>query len=213
MPEEAGSKRPFSWWTELVATLLLGLAAVGAGWSAYQSALWNSESFFSVVRAGALFRQAGFFENKGYLLRVLDVGMFTTYAQAVSQHNAALAEFIMKRFRPPMKAAMDAWLATKPLRNPNAPPSPFAMKEYRLPEDEEAQRLNIEANRNLTNGKNFNRISDDYVLITVPFAIVSLFCGLSTKFPTRAMQIGIVAMALAFFIVAVATLASMPVTR
>jgi hypothetical protein len=213
MPEETGSKGAFSWWTELIATLLLGLAAVGAGWSAYQSALWNSESFFSIVRAGAMFRQAGLVQNKGYLLRVLDVGMFTAYAQAVSQKNTPLAEFILKRFRPPMKAAVDAWLATKPLQNPNAPSSPFAMTEYRLPEDEEAQQLTIKADRDLTNGKEYNRVSDDYVLITVPFAIVSLFCGLSTKFPTRGMQTAIVAMALAFFIGAVATLASMPVTR
>jgi hypothetical protein len=202
-----------AWWTELIATFLLGAAAVGAGWAAYQSALWNSDSLFTIDRSAVLRRKAGLMENKSFQLRMVDVGMFTSYVHALSQNDTAFAEFVRKRFRPPMKVAVEAWLATKPLRNPNAPPSPFAMKEYQLPEDDEAKRLNAEGEVVLAQARAQNRIADDYVLVTVPFAIVSLFSGLSTKFNSRGMRTAIVAMALAFFILAIVRLVAMPVSQ
>ena len=42
------------------------------------------------------------------------------------------ADFYAERFRGEFKPAFDAWLATKPLANPDAPPSPFEMAEYRV---------------------------------------------------------------------------------
>jgi hypothetical protein len=200
------------WWTELIATFLLGAAAVGAGWAAYQSALWNSDSLFTIDQSAVLRRKAGLMENRGYQMRMADLGMFTVYMQAVTQNNKELSLFVLKRFRPPMKVAVDAWLATDPLRNPDAPSSPFAMKAYHLPEDDEARQLHEQGEKVLAQARVQNRTADDYVLITVPFAVVSLFSGLSTKFSSRGIRMAIVAMALAFFIGAVIALASMPVS-
>lgn len=213
MPENSGDARSNIWWTEFVATLLLGLAAVGAGWAAYQSTLWDSDSLFAIDRSAALRRQAGLLDNSAHLLRIVDIGMFTTYMQAVTQGNKTLSEFVLKRFRPPMKAAVTAWLATDPVRNPNAPPSPFAMKEYHLTEEDQAQQLHDKGEQVLSQARHFDRVADDYVLVTVPFAIVSLFSGLSTKFAVRGIRFAIVIMAVAFFIAAVVRLAYLPVTR
>ncbi len=209
-PESAGGGR--LWRMELAATLLLGLAAVGAGWAAYQAALWGSNQTFSLDRANRIRRQATILQEKAYLLRVIDVGMFTTYAQAVSQNNEVLAKFLLDRFRPPMKVAVNAWLATRPLKNPDAPPSPFAMKEYRLPEEEEVRRLEQQAHQAVAEAQVQNRTSDNYVLMTVFFAIVSLFSGLSTKFWTPGIRAAIVVMAAAVFVGATVALVFMPVS-
>jgi hypothetical protein len=207
--EAAGGRM---WRTELIATLLLGLAAVGAGWAAYQAARWSSDQTFTLDRANQIRRKASVVQEKAYLLRVIDVGLFATFAQAVSENNRLLANFLLQRFRPPMKAAVDAWLATRPLKNPNAPPTPFVMREYRLPEDEEARKLEHQAHQLVVEAQRQDQNSDNYVLMTVPFAIVSLFSGLSTKFWTPGIRTAIVAMAAVVFLGAAVVVAFMPVS-
>ncbi len=200
-----------SWQTDFVATLLLGLSAVGAGWAAYQSATWNSEALFTLDRADVVRRQSALAENRGMLRRMLDVGLFTTYLEACNRHDDAFARFVFQRLRQPLQTATTAWLATKPLQNPEAPPSPFAMKEYHLPEDDEALRLDAEGAQTLVRARLENKRADQYVLVTVPFAVASLFAGLSAKFRPRGIQRAIVAMGLVAFAGAVVALMLLPV--
>lgn len=194
-----------------MATLLLGLAAVGAGWAAYQAARWSGEQAFALNHSIAFGRDAALMQNKANLYRVVDVGMFTMYLQAVSQNDEKLARFLLQRFRPPMKAATDAWLATNPFKNPHAPGTPFVMEQYRLPEDQQALLLNRKAEEQIERAQITNRRSDNYVLVTVPFAIVSLFSGISTKFSRAGIRTAIVAMAFVILVAAGVTLAFMPV--
>ena len=59
--------------------------------------------------------------------------------------NQELADFYENRFRPEFAVAFEAWLATDPRNNPDAPKSPFAMPEYTVSLAEEADRLEQEA--------------------------------------------------------------------
>jgi glucan phosphoethanolaminetransferase (alkaline phosphatase superfamily) len=86
------------------------------------------------------------------------------------------------------------------------------MKEYRLQEEADAQRLEEEADQILSAAQRENQISDNYVLVTVPFAIISLFCGLSTKFWVPGIRTAIVTMAFVVFVGAVFALFFMPVS-
>lgn len=203
--------RQKDWWIEFAATLLLGLAAVGAGWAAYQAARWSGEQLFALNRSTALGRNAAALQNKAYLLRVVDVGMFTMYLQAIAQNQKMAAQFLFERFRPPLKTATEAWLATNPLQNPKAPRTPFIMEQYRLPEDQQALRGEQQAEEQIKKAQVANERSDNYVLMTVPFAVVSLFSGISTKFLQAGMRTMIVIMAFVIFVVAAVTLAFMPV--
>lgn len=188
------------------------MAAVGAGWAAYQAARWSSRQTFTLDRAWRVRRDAATVENKAYLIRVIHVGLFANYVQAISQNNTAFANFLLKRFPPSLKTAVNAWLATRPLKNPDAPSSPFAMKEYQVPEDAEAKRLEEQGNQLTAEARHENEISDKYVLMTVFFAIVSLFSGLSTKFMTLGIRTAIVVMAFVVFCAAAVAMAFMPVS-
>jgi hypothetical protein len=200
------------WRTEFFATLLLGLAAVGAGWSAYQAARWSGNETLALDQANDVRREAALVQTRAYLIRVIHVGLFTQYLQAVSQHNTTLTNLLFERFPPPLKFAIKAWLATKPLKNPNAPPTPFSMHEYQIPEDAEARRLEEEARKIGSEARHDGETSENYILVTVPFAIVSLFSGLSTKFATPGIRTAIVAMAFIVSLVAAIALAFMPVS-
>jgi hypothetical protein len=85
------------------------------------------------------------------------------------------------------------------------------MKEYRLPEDEDARRLSQEGEQILSRSRQQNRIADKYVLATVPFAVASLFAGISTKFRSLGIRTAIVAMGTLSFVAAVVALAFLPV--
>jgi len=193
--------------------LLLGLAAVGAGWAAYQAARWSGQQAFALNNSIALGRNAAVLQNRAYLSRIVHVGLLTTYLQAVAEHKENLARFLLERFPPPLKEATEAWLATNPFQNPNAPRTPFAMKQYVLPEEQESTRFEQRANEQIKRAQITNTRSDNYVLITVPFAMASLFSGISSKFARAGVRTAIVLMASVIFIAAAVTLAFMPVAR
>ena len=72
--------------------------------------------------------------------------------------------------------------------NPDAPPSPFAMAEYRLAAEQETQELAALADRRGQQARDANQRGDDYVLLTVLFASVLFFSGISTKLTSPRLQ-------------------------
>jgi hypothetical protein len=91
-------------------------------------------------------------------------------------------KFYGSRFRPESRAAIAAWLKLDPLHNPNAPSSPFEMKEYRLGSSLDAKRAEGLAASAFERATSATRDSDQFLLLTVIFATVAFFGGMSTKF-------------------------------
>ena len=75
----------------------------------------------------------------------VDIAMFFQWANATAADDRELADFYTERFRAEFRPAFDAWLATDPLTNPSAPPTPFATDQYQLAARTEAERLDAEA--------------------------------------------------------------------
>jgi hypothetical protein len=202
--------RDWDWWTDVISALLLGLAAVASGWAAYQSALWGGEQTFALNESNSADREAATLETRSGQLRAMDLGVFIQYLQAFSRKDKQLADFLYQRFRPEMKPAVDAWLATRPLLNPEAPRSPFVMEEYHLHIDDEAREYDRSRLENLKAAQIADKNSDRYVLMTVPFAIVSLLSGMCTKFRLLRVRIAVLGLAFILFIVAAVILAFLP---
>ena len=119
-------------WVDFASVVLISAATVLTAWCGYEAARWTAiqsrlynESSAQRVAAAA---DSGRFNT----LEVIDVGMFLQYVGAIAAGRTDEEAFIYRRFRPEMKRAVDAWLATKPRTNPAAPSSPFAMPQYRL---------------------------------------------------------------------------------
>jgi hypothetical protein len=55
----------------------------------------------------------------------LDAITFIEYVKALNNNDEKLAQFFFERFREDFKPAVEAWLKTNPLENPDAPPTPF----------------------------------------------------------------------------------------
>ncbi|GAH45288.1 unnamed protein product [marine sediment metagenome] len=137
--------------------------------------------------------------------------MFVEWASAVSQEDQRLEDFLFERFPPELKRATDAWLTLEPETNPNAPPSPFAMPEYTLVQSEESEKLAIMADGFFEQATQANLTSDNYVLLTVIFASVLFFGGISGKFQSRTIDFAMLILAFVLFIGGVAVMLRYPV--
>lgn len=196
---------------EIISAILLSLATVGSAWCAYQSARWNGVQALSFSAANGARTESVRMSNQALQLTSIDIGMFTQLAAAYSEENEFLFNFIMDRFRPEMKPAVEAWIATEPLKNPDAPSSPFAMAEYTSAAQEEADRLLEIAEQRLREAEVANQNSDNYVLLTVMFASVLFFGGISTKFDMFKIRAALIAFAMLIYIAGLVILANYPI--
>ena len=131
------AQHPWEKWSELIVAVILGLATLGSAWSAYQSAVWGGIQSIRLAEATAAGGRAAEKAVYANQLRGVDLSLFQLYLRALSENNQWLADFLFQRFRPEFKVATETWLATRPLKNPSAPSSPFIMKEYSIAIDKE----------------------------------------------------------------------------
>jgi hypothetical protein len=166
---------------ETFATILLAVAAVATAWASYQAAQWRGEQASHSSKSTAARIQASSASTHAGQLATIDVAMFTQWIDATEAGKAQLADFYRARFREEFTPAFDAWLATKPLTNADAPPTPFAMPEYQLSDNKEAERLNSVAQAESAAASIAIDRSDNYMLAVVLFAVSLFFAGISTK--------------------------------
>jgi hypothetical protein len=166
---------------EVVATVLLGLAAVATAWSSYQASRWNGEQTKASSQTNAIRIEAARAQGLAEADRDIDVATFTQWVDAYAHDESVLAAFYIKRFRQEFKPAVTAWIATRPLKNPEAPLTPFAMPQYRLAAAGDAKRLDLEAKASAAIVQRNIQRASDYVLGVVLFAVSLFFAGMSTK--------------------------------
>jgi len=195
---------------EVVATVLLALATFATAWSAYQAREWTGQQALSTSRATAM-RLA---ENRQSALAnrqvQIDVATFIQWLDAHANHDPRLAGFYRSRFRPEFQPAFEAWLATRPFQDRAAPPTPFAMPQYRLRASVEADRLETSAAAASEGAKEANQRADNYMLAVVLLAAALFFAGMSTKMRVPGVRIAILAMGGVLFLGTVIWLATFP---
>jgi hypothetical protein len=179
---------------EVVATILLALAAVATAWSGYQATRWNGEQAKASSRTNAIRIDAARAQGLAQAQTQVDVATFIQWVDAYAKKDTTLQDFYFKRFRVEFKPAVLAWVATKPLKNPNAPLTPFAMPQYKLAATAEAERLDTVAEVSAAQVRRNIQRSSNYVLGVVLFSIALFFAGTSTKLNDprlRAVAVGV----------------------
>jgi len=212
--EISGAEKDFlDSWLELIVAIVLGLATLGSAWSAYQSGLWNGIQTFRLAESTAAGRRAGEKAVYANQLRGVDLILFQAYIRALTENNSRLAEFLFQRFRPEFKVATEAWLKTRPLKNPSAPSSPFIMKEYSLAVEKEMQQARQEEATKFTEAMKVNEISDTYLLLTVLFSVALFLGGITAAFQTRKIRGAVLALSVITMASAAIFLAFLPLAK
>jgi hypothetical protein len=199
-------------WQELLATVLLVLAALATSWSSYQATRWNGEQAAAAGRTNAIRIDASRAQGLAEAQSQIDVATFIAWADADQRGQRALAAFYVDRFRDEFRAAFDAWRATNPLTDPASPPTPFAMEEYQLASRTQAMQLDDQAEASADEIRRNIQRSSNYVLTVVLYAIVLFFAGMSTRVSTRRLRWVLTLAGCLVFAGAIAWIATFPVS-
>jgi hypothetical protein len=196
---------------ELAATVLLAMAAVATAWSSYQSSRWHGQQ--AKAQSASIAARVESTRADGVANRQvqIDVALFTQWVDAYARDESELADFYRRRFREEFTPAFDAWIASKPLRNPDAPLSPFVLPEYKLAATADAATLEARAAAASQNVGKYIQRADNYVLAVVLFAASLFFAGISTRLHARGMRAAILGLGYFFFLGTVVWLATFPI--
>jgi hypothetical protein len=171
--------------------LLLAVVAVLAAWSGYAAAKWGTESSLSLAQANAARSLANRASLNALNENNFDVTAFNAWFSAYVAGNQQAMALAAKRFTPNFRTAFDAWMATSPSTNPNAPPGPTYMPQYQQPELGRAAQLDAEATTDYAKGAKAASNSDGYIRTTVYLATVLFLAGIGSHFRYRAIRYGL----------------------
>jgi protein-S-isoprenylcysteine O-methyltransferase Ste14 len=181
-------------WLEILAALLLSLATLGIAWSGYQAAKWSGLQARRYTQASTARSLANRSATLASQDRTQDLLNFNRWLEVSTEGDTQLADLYQRRFRDEFRPAFDRWLADDPMHNPNAVPSPLREKNYVLANEVKADRLEKLGDLRFEQGKEATENADDYVFITVFFAVVLFFAGISLRFRWFPMRVLIMAL-------------------
>jgi hypothetical protein len=201
-----------SQWIEILEAVVLAAVAVLTAWSGYQAARWDARSAASYAKASATMVQAQEQLTLAGQDHLYDIATFNAWLNQTLSGNAKGAELLRRRFRPEYAAAFEAWIKLDPLNSadPNSPPGPSFMAEYRSARTEKGHELAREASRLHEEGVDGKEKGDEYVRITVVLATVLLLIALSQRFRILGPRIGLLSVAFVLLAVALYWLATFP---
>jgi hypothetical protein len=197
---------------ELVATTLLAVAAVATAWSGYQATRWNGEQAKASSRTNAIRIDAARAQGLAEAQKEVDVATFIQWVDAYAHRENELTTFYSRRFREEFKPAFAAWLATKPLTNADAPLTPFVMPQYRVAAEEEADRLDAEAEVSAALVRRDIQRSTNYVLGVVLFTVALFFASMSMRLTDTRLRSVAVGIGCIVFLGTLVWIASSPVS-
>ena len=195
-----------------MSAVMLAVIVVAIAWCAYQSTLWSGVQTFKLRDANSA--------NSRFIMKTLQQGqsstvdamVFIQYINSLQEKNKDLSDFYYQSFRPDMKIAVDAWLKTDPMNNPNSPRTPFQMTEYNRTFAMDANNFLKESSLRLEEAQNASNISDKYVLMTVIYAVVLFIGSIMGKMFSNQIRLMLLAVGLGITSVATIIVLFLPVT-
>ena len=189
---------------------LLSIVTIIAAWSGYSAAKWATESSLHLAKASTVRAKANRAFQESFSLRAADASTFNAWYTAYVAHDVNAMRVAHKRFRPTYRVAFDAWLATHPFTNPNAPGGPQQMPQYHPTGLALSRTLDADADKLYAEGQHDARTSDDYVRTTVVLASVLFLVGISSHFPLRGVRFGLIGLGGVLLILAAVQILSLP---
>src|SRR4029079_17697780 len=113
--------------------VLLSVVALLAAWSGYAAAKWSTVSRVEIATASSLRIEGSQANVDAFDVRLFDSSTFESWFSAYTAGNKTAMRLAGQPFRPQVQVALNAWRATKPETNPEAPRGPTYMPQYKRP--------------------------------------------------------------------------------
>jgi hypothetical protein len=204
------AKRRWEEIVEILEVLILAAAAIATAWSGYQAARGDGQQSVLYSDASVDRVQVNTAATLGQQRLAADGAMFSAWLQARAANNPQLQAILVRRFSPEYRTAFAAWLDTEPFTNPDAPPGPGYLPEYRNPQMEQATKLNEEAATLEEAGTEARHTAEEYVRATVLFALVLFLIAVGQRFRLRGVRVATIAMAFGLFAYGLYDIATLP---
>ena len=195
---------------QICEAVLLALVTITAAWAGYSAAKWGTASRVDIAQSSTLRNLATRDDLTAISLRNFDASTFNAWFIAFTLNSPQKEAIAVRRFRPQFRAAFDAWLATDPLHNPNAPPGPTYMPQYKLPQQSQANALDNQADAKFNAGNAAALTGDNYVRITVFLAAVLFLVGIGSSFKLYTIRYALVTFGSALLIVSIVLILQQP---
>ena len=166
-PPHEDAERPADRVLSIIEALLLSLVAVLAAFSGYAAAKWSTESSVALAKASADRTKANRADLEGIVTRDARLRLVQRLVHRLHAGNANAERFAEKRLRPGYRPAFNAWLATDPAHNPNAPPGPVLHAPIPHPPGAGDRALDAQADADFAKGAAAGSTADKYVRDTV----------------------------------------------
>lgn len=197
-------------WLSIVEALLLSLVAVLAAYSGYAAAKWGTESSVQLAKASSQRNFATRLDTEAVVTRTVDSVSFNAWFSAYVSGNRRAEQLAVKRLRPGYRPAFNAWLATDPAHNPNAPAGPSYMPQYVIPQAAQSAAADKAADIAFATGSDAGETSDKYIRDTVFLATVLFLVGISGHFRVRQARYGLIGIGALILVFAVVQLLGLP---
>ena len=181
---------------EIIEAIVLAMVAIATAWSGYQSARWDGLQDELYAQSSRLRVEAAGLLTRSGQEQTYDASAVAEWIKAEAANNQKVAQMFARRMRPEFRPAFEAWVKTDPINNPDAPPGPMMMPEYRNANAVDAANRGEDATLAFEQGAAARAISDKYVRATVTLATVLLLVAISQRFKTHRVRTGLAIVAI-----------------
>ena len=195
---------------EILEAVLLAVVAIMTAWSGYQAAMWDGESARHYADSSRMRSESVELSLESGQVLSYNAGTFNAWLQARTNGEKELERELVDRFTPEYRLAFDAWLATDPFDNPDAPAGPRFMPEYEDPVAEEATALSKEAAHAYELGVEARHRGEEFVRLTVVLAAVLFLIAVGQRFRIRKVRVAVLGVAGVFLVFGLVTLTTLP---
>jgi hypothetical protein len=195
---------------QICEAVLLALVTITAAWAGYSAAKWGTVSRVDIAQSSTLRNLATRDDLSAISVRNFDASTFNAWFIAFTLNSPQKEAIAIRRFRPQFRVAFDAWLATDPLHNPNAPAGPTYMPQYKLPVQAQANALDNQATAKFNAGNSAAQTGDNYVRITVFLAAVLFLVGIGSSFKLPGVRYALVTFGSVLLIISIVLILRQP---
>jgi hypothetical protein len=195
---------------QICEAVLLALVTIAAAWAGYSAARWGTASRVEIAQSSTLRNLATRADLEALSVRNFDSSTFNAWYIAFTLNSPQKEAIAVRRFRPAFRVAFDAWMATNPLHNPNAPPGPTYMPQYKIPAQAQANAYDNAATAKFNAGTQDGTTGDEYVRITVFLAAVLFLVGIGSTFKLYGVRYSLIGFGSVLLIIALVLMAREP---
>ena len=197
---------------DLLATILLALAAVLSAFSAYQASRWYSETGISLAESSTLRAEAAKDDRHVNTQMTSDMMLFLEWTDAFRKNDTTLMRALDDRFSESLKKAFPAWLHVRQKGAANLLPkgTPFELQEYSLALQDESNKLIAKSDDKFIVAKKASQLGDKFIFSLVIFSLALFFGAVCTKIELHIAQAFLLWIGIVIMIVGIIVISQLP---